>query len=200
MAKYKKDYRVPHDPKSPYKDLRDVDWEEESNRAISPEDYKKHIQKKYKLMNRNMKDLKRMRGKNPDYHAEQAEYETEQLYSYKKRGQPKGVYPFVYTAKEESMRDMEMYKTINEAMNTDQDLAREIIEKKGLFGKKRKKLGPKKKVKGISVRDAVRLAAEQKLARQEFVKDFGDYDKAAKGLKPKKETRTYKNNTYKEGQ
>ena len=64
MAKYKKSWgekRVVKDPGSPGDDLRDVDWEEEDPRAMSDDDYLKHIKKKYGLMIRNMDVLKRVR-------------------------------------------------------------------------------------------------------------------------------------------
>tara|TARA_R110000824_G_scaffold42233_3_gene124614 strand:- start:143 stop:739 length:597 start_codon:yes stop_codon:yes gene_type:complete len=198
MATYKKDHRVVKDPKSPGRDLRDVDWEERKEGAMTPEDYKAHMYKKYKLMTRNMNTLKKVRKK--DMHPDEAEYLARKEFEYKKRHQPEGVYDFVYEAKAESKRDAAMYKTLKSAIDQKQDLSPEIVEKKRLFKKSIMVEGDPKPIQGKSVLDLVKLSSKQREARQEFVMDYGDYDKAAKGIKPKKQTRNYKNNTYKEGE
>ena len=83
MAKYKKDKRVVKQPGSPGIDYRDVDWEEKDPSAISVQDYYNHMQKKAKLMTRNMKTLKKVAKK--DMRPEEAEYLAKQEWEYKKR-------------------------------------------------------------------------------------------------------------------
>ena len=198
MAKYKKDEWVVKQPGSPGIDYRDVDWEEGDSSAMSVEDYHDHMREKYQLMIRNMRTLKQVAKEG--MHIDEAEYLAKKTKKYKNTDQPKGVYPFVYDAKEESKRDFLMYKKLKSAMEQEQDLSPEMIEKKRIFKKPIMVEGDKKPIQGKSVLDLVELASKQREARQEFVMDYGDYDKAAKGLKPKKQTRSYNNNTYKEGE
>ena len=97
----------------------------------------------------------------------------------------------------ELKRDIEIGQLLKSAITQPQDTGGEI--KEGFFGKRKTKSKP---IKGKSILDLVKLAFEQKKAREEFIDWHGDYDKAAEQeISKQKSGIKYqtKNEIYEEG-